>query len=104
MTNLTQQISRKLPSLKRLSAAFTLFTFLPNFASAAGGLDKVNSFLDNLSSWLTAGGAVIATIAIIIAGYKIMYGGKTVGEVAPIIIGGVLIGSASAITSFFIGS
>ena len=42
------------------------------------------------------------TIAFMWAGFKIMFQGQTHREVAPVIIGGVIVGSASALAAFFV--
>ena len=69
---------------------------------AAGGIDKVNTFMENLSTALYAIGAVLLTIAFMWGGSKIMFQGQTLREVAPIFIGGVIFGSASAIAGYII--
>jgi type IV secretion system protein VirB2 len=48
---------------------------------------------------LTAVSVVVVTIAIIFAGYQIAFAHKRITEVAPILIGGILIGAASQIAS-----
>jgi len=68
----------------------------------SGGIDKVNTFLQNLSTALYAIGAILLTIAFMWGGSKIMFQGQTLREVAPIFIGGVLFGSASAIAGYII--
>lgn len=80
----------------------SLILFSPMFVFGAGGIDKVNSFLENLSVALYAIGAIVLTIAFMWAGFKIMYQGQTLREVAPVFIGGVLVGSASAIAGYII--
>lgn len=72
------------------------------FAAAAGGLDKVNTFMNNLSTALYGVGAVVLTIAFMWAGFKIMFQGQTLREVAPVFIGGVLVGAASSIAAYII--
>ncbi|EMS8014146.1 TrbC/VirB2 family protein [Campylobacter coli] len=74
----------------------------PIFVFAAGGIDKVNTFMENLSTALYALGAVLLTIAFMWGGSKIMFQGQTLREVAPIFIGGVIFGSASAIAGYII--
>ena len=69
---------------------------------AAGGIDKVNTFMENLSTALYAIGSVLLTIAFMWGGSKIMFQGLTLREVAPIFIGGVIFGSASAIAGYII--
>lgn len=70
--------------------------------AAAGGLDKVNSFMQNLSTALYGVGAVVLTIAFMWAGFKIMFQGQTLREVAPVFIGGILVGAASSIAAYII--
>ncbi|ECL3871073.1 TrbC/VirB2 family protein [Campylobacter upsaliensis] len=80
--------------------SFILFS--PIFLFGAGGIDKVNTFLQNLSTAFYAIGVFILTIAIMWGGSKIMFQGQTLREVAPIFIGGILFGSASALAGYFI--
>lgn len=80
---------------------FTFIAFLPNLAFAAGGgIDKVNTLFNNISTALYGLGVVILTLAVMWAGYKIMWMGQTIQQVAPTLIGGVLVGSASAVAGF----
>ena len=88
---------------KNLSFLVYLTPFiLANVALAAGGIDKVNDFMQNLSTALYGIGAVVLTIAFMWAGFKIMFQGQTLREVAPVFIGGVIVGSASAIAAYII--
>ena len=88
---------------KNLSFLVYLTPFiLANVALAAGGIDKVNTFMENLSTALYGIGAVVLTIAFMWAGFKIMFQGQTLREVAPVFIGGVIVGSASAIAAYLI--
>ena len=79
-----------------------LLLMSPLFFFCSGGIDKVNSFLENLSPALYGIGAVVLTIAFMWAGFKIMFQGQTLREVAPVFIGGVLVGAASAIAGYII--
>ena len=90
---------------KNLSFLVYLTPFiLTNVALAAGGggIDKVNDFMQNLSTALYGIGAAVLTIAFMWAGFKIMFQGQTLREVAPVFIGGVIVGSASAIAAYLI--
>lgn len=69
---------------------------------AAGGLGGAETFLNNIATYLKAFALIILTIAIMVAGYKVMWGGSTVREVVPIMIGGILVGSASYIASLLV--
>ena len=75
---------------------------LVNVVFAAGGLDKVNTFMEHLSTALYGVGAVVLTIAFMWAGFKIMFQGQTLREVAPVFIGGILVGAASSIAAYII--
>ena len=75
---------------------------LPNLALAAGGLAKVDTLMNSISSALFAVGVVVLTISIMWAAFKIMFQNQVLREVAPTLIGGVLFGSASAIAGLLI--
>ena len=90
---------------KNLSFLVYLTPFiLTNVALAAsgGGIDKVTDFMQTLSTALYGIGAVVLTIAFMWAGFKVMFQGQTLREVAPVFIGGVIVGSASAIAAYII--
>ncbi|HEF1763461.1 TrbC/VirB2 family protein [Campylobacter jejuni] len=80
----------------------SLILISPIFAFGAGGIDKVNTFMQNLSIALYALGGVLLTIALMWGASRIMYQGQTLREVAPVFIGGVIFGSASAIAGYII--
>jgi len=46
----------------------------------------------------------VVTIAIIFAGYQIAFAHKRISDVAPILIGGVLIGAAGQIAKMLVGN
>lgn len=72
---------------------------LPNLVLAAGtGLSKIDKFLNKVSTALSGGGGLVLTICLMIAGYKIWNGARTMQEMGPLLIGGILIGSASLIS------
>ena len=68
-----------------------------------GGLDKVNSFMDNVLGILRGVSIAVVTIAIIWAGYKFLFKHADMGECAKILGGGLLIGSASEIARYMLG-
>jgi type IV secretion system protein VirB2 len=63
---------------------------------------KVNAFMKNISDGLKAIGVATITVALMFAGYQIAFGGKTISAVAPIIIGGLVIGGAALIAQLII--
>lgn len=89
-------------SVKGVFTAITMFLLLPNFVFGAGGLDKVNSLMSSISNALYVVGVVVLTIAIMWAGFKIMFQGQTLREVAPPLLGGILVGAASGIAGLLI--
>lgn len=66
-------------------------------------LEKVSSMLDKVKSALETVAVVTVTIAVLWVGYKVLFGGQTMREVAPILIGGLLIGAAAQIASMLVG-
>ena len=96
-------------TLKTLLMA-TLFVgavFAPQvFASGAtdfGGTDdKVCGFFNNIKGLLNIASIAIVTIAVIFAGYQIAFNHKRVGDVAPVLIGGFLIGAAAQIAKMLL--
>lgn len=92
---------------KSLIAAVFLVALVtvPAFAQPAtdGGYDateeKVCGFLTNFRGLLTVASIAVVTIAVIFAGYQIAFAHKRIGDVAPILIGGLLIGAAGQIAA-----
>ncbi|WP_392563305.1 TrbC/VirB2 family protein [Orbus wheelerorum] len=72
-----------------------------NFAFCAG-LERVQTAMENVKTALTTVSVVSVTVAILWAGYKILFGGQTFREAAPILIGGIVIGAASQIAGMFV--
>lgn len=90
------------------AAAFLVSAIaLPDVALAQAGFaetdSKVSGFLDNIRGLLNIASAVVVTIAIIFAGYQIAFAHKRISDVAPILIGGFLIGAAAQIANMLIG-
>lgn len=89
------------------AAVFVTAVALPEVAFAQEGFaetdSKVSGFLDNIRGLLNIASAVVVTIAIIFAGYQIAFAHKRISDVAPILIGGFLIGAAAQIANMLIG-
>jgi len=69
-------------------------------STAAQG--RVRGFFTNINSLLNVASIAIVTIAVIFAGYQIAFNHKRVGDVAPVLIGGFLIGAAAQITRMIV--
>lgn len=82
-----------------------IMMFMPSLGwSAAGDVGtactEVQKFLDGAKNILTAISVGVVTIAVMIAGYQIAFAHKRLGDVLPILVGGILIGSAAQIASW----
>lgn len=89
------------------AAMFATFALAPMIALAGNGYEgtdtKVEGFLDNITGLLGLASIAVVTIAIIFAGYQIAFNHKRISDVAPILVGGLLIGAAGQIASMVIG-
>jgi type IV secretory pathway VirB2 component (pilin) len=74
-----------------------------NTAFAEGGLDKVNTFMDNVLTVLRGGSIAVVTIAIMWSGYKFLFKNAELSECTKILGGGLLIGGATEIARYLIG-
>lgn len=73
-------------------------------AQAFGGADaKVCGFFENVNGLLNMASIAVVTIAIIFAGYQIAFAHKRISDVAPILVGGLLIGAAAQIARMLLG-
>ena len=91
---------------RSVTAATALLAAVPAavLAQAFGGADaKVCGFFDNVNGLLNMASIAVVTIAIIFAGYQIAFAHKRISDVAPILIGGLLIGAATQIARMLLG-
>ncbi len=90
-----------------MAAAFAAAVFVPDvFAQSTnfGGTDtKVCGFFSNINGLLNIASIAVVTIAVIFAGYQIAFAHKRISDVAPILIGGLLIGAAGQIAKMLLG-
>ena len=86
--------------------AFAIATVtMPELAFAQdgeGARGRVTTFFTNINSLLNVASIAIVTIAVIFAGYQIAFNHKRVGDVAPVLIGGFLIGAAAQIAKMLL--
>lgn len=78
------------------------------FATPAGPTaddaeERVCGFFTNINQLLNVASIAVVTIAVIFAGYQIAFAHKRIADVAPILIGGLLIGAAGQIAKMLIG-
>lgn len=72
-----------------------------DFTAATGG---ACTFVKNIHTILNLISVAVVTIAIIFAGYQIAFAHKRIADVAPILIGGVLIGAAGQIAKMLVST
>lgn len=90
----------------RCTVFFSAALLMPSIAIAQdfGGADtKVTTFFDNINGLLNIASIAVVTIAVIFAGYQIAFAHKRISDVAPILIGGFLIGAAAQIARMLLG-
>lgn len=63
---------------------------------------QVSGFFSNIQSILQVATVAVVTIAVIMAGYQIAFAHKRVADVAPILVGALVIGAAGQIASWLI--
>ena len=81
--------------------AAALAALLPRLALAQG-FDKINTTVTNINAILVTISIAVVTIAIIWAGFKMIFQGARLADVANVLIGGTLIGGAAAFASYIV--
>ncbi|MEH0164802.1 TrbC/VirB2 family protein [Paucibacter sp. JuS9] len=71
-------------------------------AALAQGFEKINTTVMNVNAILVVVSIAVVTIAIIWAGFKMIFQAARLVDVANILIGGTLIGGAGAFAAFIV--
>lgn len=105
-------MNRKLKMFSKIDVKIfiSLFAFIllalsaPDAFSASpdNACQKVEGFFGNLLVILKVISAGIVTVAIVFSGYQIAFAHKRLSDVAPVLIGGLLIGGAATIAAWFV--
>ena len=86
--------------------AFVALLALPEMAfaqtTAADAQSRVTGFIGKINGILNVASVAIVTIAVIFAGYQIAFAHKRISDVAPVLIGGFLIGAAAQLAKMVI--
>lgn len=85
-----------------IAVAALAFPELAFAQDGSGAEGRVTTFFTNINSLLNVASIAIVTIAVIFAGYQIAFNHKRVGDVAPVLIGGFLIGAAAQIAKMLL--
>ena len=83
------------------ASASTLAMLLPQVAIAQG-FYKINTTITNINTILVTISIAVVTIAIIWAGFKMIFQGARLADVANVLIGGTLVGGAAAFASYIV--
>jgi type IV secretion system protein VirB2 len=94
---------RPLASIRRAapSLASVLLATVSHVALAQG-FDKINTTVTNINTILVTISIAVVTIAIIWAGFKMIFQGARLADVANVLIGGTLVGGAAAFASYIV--
>ncbi len=89
--------------VRRIGAALApvCLTPLPS-VSLAQGFEKINTTVTNVNTILVTISIAVVTIAIIWAGFKMIFQGARLADVANVLIGGTLVGGAAAFASYIV--
>lgn len=89
--------------IRRIAPALTgqLIAMSSPMALAAG-FDKVNDTVMNVNTILVTISIAVVTIAIIWAGFKMIFQGARLADVANVLMGGTLIGGAGAMAAYIV--
>lgn len=95
--------------LRIMSRAFCLVIVLAIPELAIAGMPggdaegEVTRFFKSINGLLNIASIAVVTIAVVFAGYQIAFAHKRISDVAPILIGGFLVGAAAQIAKMLIG-
>jgi type IV secretion system protein VirB2 len=102
-TKASSDQAKKFLSPMLMAVVFVGILAMPGMAMAQEATDRVNEFFGNLNSLLNIASIAVVTIAVIFAGYQIAFAHKRISDVAPVLIGGFLIGAAAQIARMLLG-
>ena len=89
-------------AIASVAIAALAFPELALAQDGSGAEGRVTTFFNNINSLLNVASIAIVTRAVIFAGYQIAFNHKRVGDVAPVLIGGFLIGAAAQIAKMLL--
>jgi type IV secretion system protein VirB2 len=101
MNQLTQQL-RKMDIKALIFLTVMLFFTMYAPPAMAQGLSSVNTLMDNVLDVLRGVSVAAVTIAVILTGYRMAFKGESLGDCAPVIVGGVIIGASSEIAQLLL--
>jgi type IV secretion system protein VirB2 len=94
-----------MPSIRTflpMAAVLGIAADTPRLALAQG-FDKINTTVTNVNAILVTISVAVVTIAILWAGFKMVFQGARLADVANVLIGATLIGGAGAFAAYIVG-
>ena len=92
----------RVSSLISIAKSLTIVMTLGPLLGHAQGFDKINTTVTNVNTILVTISIAVVTIAIIWAGFKMIFQGARLADVANVLIGGTLVGGAAAFASYIV--
>jgi type IV secretion system protein VirB2 len=89
-------------SQQRLAAAAIVVAACLSRSAIAQGFDKINTTVTNVQEILVLISIGVVAIAIMWAGFKIIFQGARLADVANVLIGSTFIGGAAAFASYLV--
>ena len=94
---------RPLASIRRASPSLaSVLLATASQVALAQGFDKINTTVTNINTILVTISIAVVTISIIWAGFKMIFQGARLADVANVLIGGTLVGGAAAFASYIV--
>lgn len=90
------------PIMRHTRPVAVLLVSLWISTARAQGFAKINTTVLNVSAILVTISIAVVTIAIIWAGFKMIFQGARLADVANVLIGGTLVGGAGAFASYIV--
>ncbi len=84
-----------------LNASRFALVALPAIVQAQG-FDKIEDTVNNVNAILVTISVAVVTISIIWAGFKMIFQGARLADVANVLIGGTLVGGAAAFAAYIV--
>ena len=95
-------MNRSPAPVRVIAAALVAWPALMSSVAQAQGFDKINTTVTNVNAILITISIAVVTIAIIWAGFKMIFQGARLADVANVLIGGTLVGGAAAFASYIV--
>lgn len=99
----TQPNRRMIDRLVFMAMSMAILLPSMSMADSNDATGSICSVLTTVNVLLNTASVIVVTIAIIFSGYQIAFAHKRIAEVAPALIGGVMIGAAAQIAKMVIG-